>query len=113
MWLGIISLEICLCEIWELPTFIIFNHTIIHKIIEEIVEEDEAYRPIKFYDVGAFVWFAHIIEWEFPGFSVDECFEHLLKMQEKIEKLKNIIVPHWHHSCQVHPLYRTISLLEQ
>ena len=44
-----------------------------------------AYRPIKFYDVGAFVWFAHIIEWEFPGFSVDRCFEHLIKMQEKIE----------------------------
>lgn len=51
-----------------------------------IIEEVEAYRPIKFYDVGAFVWFAHIIEWEFPGFSVDECFEHLLKMQEKIEE---------------------------
>ena len=51
-----------------------------------IIEEAEAYRPVKFYDVGAFVWFAHIIEWEFPGFSVDECFEHLLKMQEKIEK---------------------------
>lgn len=50
-----------------------------------IIEEAEAYRPIKFYDVGAFVWFAHIIEWEFPGFSVDRCFEHLIKMQEKIE----------------------------
>lgn len=50
-----------------------------------IVEADEAYRPIKFYDVGAFVWFARIIEWEFPGFSVDKCLESLLKIQEKIE----------------------------
>lgn len=50
-----------------------------------ILEEAEAYRPIKFYDVGAFVWFAHIIEWEFPEFSVDRCFEHLLKMQKIIE----------------------------
>ena len=50
----------------------------------QIVEEDEAYRPIKFYDVGAFVWFAHIIEWEFPNFSVDKCFENLLEMQKQI-----------------------------
>jgi len=52
----------------------------------EIVRAEEAYRPIKFYDVGAFVWFAHIIEWEFPCFSVDKCFERLLKMQEMIDK---------------------------
>ncbi|MGN0676399.1 MAG: SAM-dependent methyltransferase, partial [Ruminococcus sp.] len=52
----------------------------------QIVKAEEAFRPIKFYDVGAFVWFAHIIEWEFPNFSVDRCFEQLLKMQKKIEK---------------------------
>lgn len=51
----------------------------------EIVQAQEAYRPIKFYDIGAFVWFAHVIEWEFPSFSVDKCFEQLLKMQEIIE----------------------------
>jgi SAM-dependent methyltransferase len=52
----------------------------------QILKAEEAYRPIKFYDVGAFVWFAHIMEWEFPNFSVDKCFEHLLKMQEMIDK---------------------------
>lgn len=52
----------------------------------QILRAGEAFRPIMFYDVGAFVWFARIIEWEFPGFSVDKCFEHLLKMQEMIEK---------------------------
>lgn len=51
----------------------------------QIVRAEEAYRPIKFYDVGAFVWFARIIEWEFPGFSVERCFERLLKMQEIID----------------------------
>lgn len=50
-----------------------------------IIRAEEAYRPIKFYDVGAFVWFAHIIEWEFPDFSVDKCFEQLLKMQKIVE----------------------------
>ena len=52
----------------------------------EILQAEEAYRPIKFYDVGAFVWFARIIEWEFPGFSVDKCFEKLLEMQNIVEE---------------------------
>lgn len=51
----------------------------------QIIKAEEAFRPIEFYDVGAFVWFAHIIEWEFPTFSVDKCFEQLLKMQEAID----------------------------
>lgn len=51
-----------------------------------VIRAEEVFRPIKFYDIGAFVWFAHIIEWEFPGFSVDKCFDKLLKMQEEIDK---------------------------
>lgn len=60
------------------------------KVFEEagfqIVRAEEAYRPIKFYDIGAFVWFARIIEWEFLDFSVDRCFQRLLKMQEILEE---------------------------
>ena len=52
----------------------------------EILQADEAFRPIVFYDMGAFVWFARIIEWEFPGFSVDRCFGRLLQMQETMER---------------------------
>ena len=55
-----------------------------------LLEAQEAYRPIGFYDVGAFVWFARIIEWEFPGFSVDRCFDRLVSMQETIERDKRI-----------------------
>lgn len=51
----------------------------------KIVRAEEAYRPIRFYDVGAFVWFARIIEWEFPGFSVERCFERLLELQRTID----------------------------
>ncbi len=51
-----------------------------------IVRAGEAFRPIVFYDVGAFVWFARVIEWEFPGFTVDRCFDRLLRMQEIIER---------------------------
>ena len=52
----------------------------------DILKAEEAYRPICFFDIGAFVWFAHIIEWEFPGFSVDRCFDRLLQLQKTIEK---------------------------
>lgn len=41
----------------------------------EILMSDEAYRPIEFYDVGALVWFAKIIQWEFVDFFVS-CFCH-------------------------------------
>ena len=43
----------------------------------DILKECEAFRPIRFFDVGALVWFARIISWEFPGFSVDTHLEGL------------------------------------
>lgn len=52
----------------------------------QILRGEEAFRPIRFYDVGAFVWFARVIEWEFPGFSVERCFGRLLAMQEEMEQ---------------------------
>lgn len=52
----------------------------------EILAAEEAFRPILFYDIGAFVWFAHIIEWEFTGFSVETCFDRLLYLQERIDR---------------------------
>ncbi len=52
----------------------------------DILESGEAFRPIKFYDVGALVWFAKIIEWEFPGFEVDKYLENLIKAQEILER---------------------------
>ena len=52
----------------------------------EILQTGEAFGPIRFYDVGAFVWFARVIEWEFPGFSVDRCFDSLLQLQETVER---------------------------
>ncbi len=56
----------------------------------QLIKANEAFRPIEFYDAGAFVWYAHIIEWEFPNFSVDKCFEQLLKMQKMIDQYGKI-----------------------
>ena len=52
----------------------------------EILDKQEAFRDIRFHDVGALVWFARIIEWEFPGFSVDGCLESLYRAQAILEK---------------------------
>lgn len=52
----------------------------------EILEKAEVYRPIEFYDVGALVWFARIIDWEFPGFEVEKYRDALFKAQEILEK---------------------------
>lgn len=52
----------------------------------QIINAAECFSSIKFFDVGALVYFAKIIEWEFPGFHVDSCFERLCKCQDEIEK---------------------------
>ena len=51
-----------------------------------ILEEAECFRSIQFYDVGALVWFARIIPWEFPGFAVDTHLARLLNAQRILEE---------------------------
>jgi hypothetical protein len=52
----------------------------------KILEAKECFRPIRFYDVGALVWFARIIQWEFPGFSVENNLTYLLQAQKLLEE---------------------------
>jgi len=56
----------------------------------EILCSDECRRPIRFFDVGALVWFARIIEWEFPEFSVDSCLPRLEKAQRLLSEYGSI-----------------------
>ena len=51
-----------------------------------ILQGEEVFRPIRFFDVGALVWFARIIQWEFPGFFVDTHLERLLCAQKILEE---------------------------
>ena len=48
----------------------------------KILRGEEAFRPIRFFDTGALVWFAKLIEWEFPDFSVEKCFSNLLEAEK-------------------------------
>ena len=52
----------------------------------DILKSEESFSPIRFYDTGALVYFAKIIEWEFPGFSVDAYFDNLCKIEEEINE---------------------------
>jgi len=53
----------------------------------QIIETDEALYPVKFFDVGALVFFAKIIVWEFPGFSVKTHLDKLLDCQREINEI--------------------------
>lgn len=52
----------------------------------EILRSQEAFRPIRFFDVGALVWFARIIQWEFPDFSVETCLDRLWNAQAILQE---------------------------
>lgn len=47
-----------------------------------VLESNEFFGNIQFYDVAALVWFAKIIEWEFGGFSVNSCLDNLYQAQK-------------------------------
>ena len=51
-----------------------------------IIKQDEFFPEMKFLDIGALVYFAKIIEWEFPNFSVERCYEQLCKLQSIVNK---------------------------
>lgn len=50
-----------------------------------ILRAEECFGRCRFFDTGAVVFHAKIIEWEFPGFSVERCWERLLDIQREIE----------------------------
>lgn len=50
----------------------------------EIVEARESFPRLRFFDIGALVYYAMRITWEFPGFSVNRCEEELLNLHSEI-----------------------------
>ena len=52
----------------------------------QIIKTDEAEYPVKVFDVGAFVFYAKIIVWEYPGFSVKTHLDKLFNCQREIEE---------------------------
>ena len=52
----------------------------------QILIQDEMKYPVKFFDVGALVFYAKACIWEFPGFTVKSHFDKLCEYQRKIEE---------------------------
>ena len=51
----------------------------------EILLKEESFPYSHFFDVGAVVYYCKVIEWEFPNFSVENCFEELCELQKELE----------------------------
>ncbi len=49
----------------------------------EILRSEEVFPRLRFFDVGAVVWFAKVIPWEFPEFSVERCFPQLCELERE------------------------------
>ncbi|MGG5462932.1 class I SAM-dependent methyltransferase [Clostridium sp. B9] len=52
----------------------------------DVIYSDEYFPYFRFKDIGAFVYYAKIIVWEFQGFSVDKCFDILCDMNKELNK---------------------------
>ena len=51
------------------------------------IEDGQECMPRRnYYDIGALVYYAKIIEWEFPRFSVERCYDKLCLLQEELER---------------------------
>ena len=57
-----------------------------HRTKDAILRGEECFGPIRFFDVGTLVWFARIIQWEFPDFSVDTHLDRLFEAQRVLEE---------------------------
>ncbi|QIK56396.1 class I SAM-dependent methyltransferase [Erysipelothrix sp. HDW6A] len=51
----------------------------------EILNKNEFYARLRFFDIGALVYYAKIIEWEFPNFSVSKHFGKLSLLDDILD----------------------------
>ncbi len=52
----------------------------------EIIFQKEAYPRLRFFDIGAFAYFANIIDWEFQDFDIEKMLDKLYELYLEIEK---------------------------
>lgn len=68
------------------------EHDLIHNVemLKEagfaIVEQMEEEPVMKLFDLGATVYFARQIPWEFPAFSVEQCYDRIKALQSELDK---------------------------
>lgn len=52
----------------------------------DIILSEEAFPSVRIYDLGAVVFYARAAVWEYPGFSVDSCFENLYSSRPSLRR---------------------------
>ncbi|MCR6109690.1 class I SAM-dependent methyltransferase [Bacillus sp. A301a_S52] len=52
----------------------------------QVVKAEEAFPTLRFYDIGAVVYYLKAIPWQIPHFSVDDCEEELYVIYEQIKQ---------------------------
>ena len=55
-----------------------------------VMYKNQSYQKAVFEDVGAICYYAKILPWEFPDFSVENCFEELISLQANLDTGKKI-----------------------
>ncbi len=51
-----------------------------------VLDASECFPVLKFFDVGAVVFWARIIEWSFPNFSVEKNFDKLCALEDDLQR---------------------------
>lgn len=68
------------------PLHTVGNHiSSLQQLGFQIIASDEIVFSTKFFDVGAFVFYAKTCMWEFPGFSVEKDIDELFACQKEID----------------------------
>lgn len=60
---------------------------VLEKLDFSVITADEVFPTERFFDVGALIYYAKIIKWEFPNFSVQTAFDRLCDCQRELEEL--------------------------
>jgi len=69
------------------PSHTIENYTdTLIKLGFQIVKTDEVFYPLRFYDIGALVFYAKIVPWVFPKFSVKTHLDKLFSCQKEVDE---------------------------
>lgn len=76
------------------------DHDLVHnvKLLKDagmhILEQKEEEQEMKLFDLGAAVFFAKQLPWEFPGFSVEKNYDKIVALQKELEErgyIRNLV----------------------
>lgn len=62
------------------------NRALLERVGFTVEDGREVFSPIRFFDTGALVYFAKTLPWEFPGFTVEDCWEQLCRIEKQRQR---------------------------